>query len=69
MKKQELESIIGKDLYARAKEVLGNSTNTIKWFEKPRTAFDGKTPLEIYRVNKREEIYDLLGRIENGVFY
>jgi uncharacterized protein (DUF2384 family) len=69
MKKSELEGLVGGELYTRAKEVLGNSNSVVRWFSNPKIAFDGKTPLELCKTNDRQKVYDLLERIENGVFY
>lgn len=68
MKKQKLESMIGKEMYSKAKEVLGNSNSVQRWFYTPMSAFNGRTPLEVYKDDSAIDVYNLLGRIEKGVF-
>jgi hypothetical protein len=67
MTKKKLQNLINGELFSRAKEVLGNSASVEKWFYSCPKAFAGKTPYEMYKENPRE-VYNLLGRIEHGVF-
>ncbi|MBL4664646.1 MAG: DUF2384 domain-containing protein [Nitrospinaceae bacterium] len=56
-------------LFHRAAEVLGDLTETRRWFSSPRKALGGKTPMELSDTDiGAREVEDLLGRIEHGVF-
>jgi hypothetical protein len=71
MAKKTLRRLIDADLFSKAEEVLGNSAAVEKWFYSHSRVFGGKTPLEFYQTRKSEniqEIYDVLGRIEYGVY-
>lgn len=70
---KKLQNLIDKDLalfdlFARAERVLGNSASADKWFYSHPRVFAGKTPLEVYIEGRSEEIYQILGRIEHGVY-
>lgn len=73
MATKKLQTLINKDLdlfdlFARAERVLGNSNSAEKWFYTHPSILLGKTPLEVYKEGRVEEIYQILGRIEHGVF-
>ena len=54
---------------ARAIEVLGSKARTIAWLRTPLTGLNGRTPLQaIANAEGRQEVDDILGRIEHGVF-
>lgn len=56
-------------LYDRAVEVFGDSELAKKWFKEPAWALGDKTPLEYADTELgAQEVEDLLGRIEHGVF-
>lgn len=56
-------------LFHRAAEVLGDLTETRRWFYSPRKALGGKTPMELSDTDiGAREVEDFLGRIEHGVF-
>jgi len=56
-------------LVERASEVLENKAAAINWLKTPKRALDGKTPLEYADTQVGiEEVKELLGRIEHGVF-
>jgi hypothetical protein len=65
---KKLQTLINGELFTRAKEVLGNSKSVGKWFYSHPRVFAGKTPYEVYREGRSEEIYQVLGRIEHGVY-
>ncbi len=56
-------------LYDRTADVLGGSTQARTWLLSPKKALDNLTPME-YAVTEpgAQEVFDLLGRIEHGVF-
>ncbi len=56
-------------LVERASEVLEDRATAIHWLKSPKRALDGKTPLEYADTQVGiEEVKELLGRIEHGVF-
>ena len=56
-------------LVERASEVLEDESKAIRWLKSPKRALDGKTPLEYADTQVGiEEVKELLGRIEHGVF-
>lgn len=58
------------ELYARAEGVIGDADLAKQWMQTPRSAFDGKTPLEMASSELgAREVEDLLGRVEHGVFH
>lgn len=55
--------------FQRAMEVLGSLDKARRWFSTPKRALGGKTPLEFCDTEPgAEEVCNLLGRIEHGVF-
>jgi len=53
----------------KAESVLGTQKKAVQWLKTPRTHFRGKTPLEMVETELgTEEVFNLLGRIEHGVF-
>lgn len=56
-------------LLARAIEVLGNKERALRWLKTPRSYFGGKPPLDFVDTELgSHEVFNLLGRIEHGVF-
>ena len=56
-------------LLARAIEVLGNKERALRWLKAPRSYFGGKPPLDYADTELGcQEVFNLLGRIEYGVF-
>ncbi|VGO22494.1 type II RES/Xre toxin-antitoxin system antitoxin [Pontiella sulfatireligans] len=56
-------------LLARAIEVLGNKERALRWLKAPRSYFDGRPPLDFADTELgSQEVFNLLGRIEYGVF-
>jgi len=56
-------------LYDKAVDVFENPNLARKWFIEPARALGGKTPLEYADTEPgAQEVDDLLGRIEHGVF-
>lgn len=55
--------------FQRAIEVLGSLDKARRWFSSPKRALGGKTPMEFCDTEPgAEEVCNLLGRIEHGVF-
>jgi|TARA_R110000851_G_scaffold128128_1_gene260355 putative toxin-antitoxin system antitoxin component (TIGR02293 family) len=56
-------------LFARAIEVLGNEQDALHWLQTPRSALNNQIPLKYIETDEgQQEVLDLLGRIEHGVF-
>jgi putative toxin-antitoxin system antitoxin component (TIGR02293 family) len=56
-------------LFLRAVQVLGDTERARQWLKTPKRAFAGKTPLEYADTEPgAEEVANLLGRLEHGVF-
>ena len=57
------------EVVARAIEVLGSKARTMAWLRTPLTGLNGRTPLQATaNAEGRQEVEDILGRIEHGVF-
>ncbi len=57
-------------LYERAVEVMGDKQRAQQWFRTKVKGLGGKTPLEFADTEPgAQAVSDLLGRIEDGVFY
>ena len=55
--------------FSRAIEVLGSLEQARRWFSNPKRALGNKTPMEFCDTELgAEEVTNLLGRIEHGVF-
>jgi putative toxin-antitoxin system antitoxin component (TIGR02293 family) len=55
--------------FQRAIEVLGSLDKARRWFSRPKRALGEKTPMEFCDTEPgAEEVCNLLGRIEHGVF-
>lgn len=56
-------------LLARAVEVIGNERDALHWLQTPRRALNNQIPLKFIETDGgQQEVLDLLGRIEHGVF-
>lgn len=56
-------------LFDRASDVLGSGTRAREWLKSPKKALGGKTPLTYADTEPgAQEVSDLLGRLEHGVF-
>ncbi|PKN17713.1 MAG: hypothetical protein CVU71_14885 [Deltaproteobacteria bacterium HGW-Deltaproteobacteria-6] len=56
-------------LLQRAVEVLGDEEKAKRWLSSPQKTLGGKTPLEYSESDvNAQEVEDLLGRIEWGVY-
>ncbi len=56
-------------LYARCEEVMGDATSAQNWLQKPARGLDFNTPLGFAETEAgANEVFNLLGRIEHGVF-
>ncbi|MBL1458452.1 MAG: DUF2384 domain-containing protein [Methylophaga sp.] len=62
-------SKIDQKLFARAVEVLGNERDALHWLQTPKRALNKQIPLQLIETDGgQQEVLDLLGRIEHGVF-
>jgi putative toxin-antitoxin system antitoxin component (TIGR02293 family) len=53
---------------ARAGEVFSNRQKALRWLHSPNPALGGLTPLDAVETSEgRQEVEDILGRIENGI--
>lgn len=56
-------------LLARAIDVLGDKERALRWLKAPRSYFGGNPPLDYVDTELGcQEVFNLLGRIEYGVF-
>ncbi len=56
-------------LLARAVEVIGNERDALHWLQTPKRALNNQIPLKLIETDGgQQEVLDLLGRIEHGVF-
>jgi putative toxin-antitoxin system antitoxin component (TIGR02293 family) len=56
-------------LFERASKLLGGPAKAREWFKRPKKALGGKTPIEYTDTEPGiNEVENLLGRIEHGVF-
>jgi putative toxin-antitoxin system antitoxin component (TIGR02293 family) len=56
-------------LLTRAIEVLGNKERALRWLKAPRSYFSGRPPLDYADTELGcQEVFNLLGRIEYGIF-
>ncbi len=56
-------------LYDKAMDVFEERNLSRKWFREPAKALGGKTPIDYADTEPgAQEVWDLLGRIEHGVF-
>jgi putative toxin-antitoxin system antitoxin component (TIGR02293 family) len=56
-------------LLTKAIEVLGSKERALRWLKAPRSYFGGKPPLYFADTELGcQEVFNLLGRIEHGVF-
>ena len=55
--------------YEKAKEIFGTQENAVKWLKSPNNVLGGITPVQAMSSRfGAEEVMDILGRIEYGVF-
>ena len=55
--------------YEKAKEIFGSQENAVKWLKSPNNVLGGITPVQAMSSRfGAEEVMDILGRIEYGVF-
>ncbi len=56
-------------LLMRSVDVLGSKERALRWLKAPRSYFAGKPPLDFADTELGcQEVFNLLGRIEHGVF-
>ena len=55
--------------FEKAKEIFGSQENAVKWLKSPNNVLGGITPVQAMSSRfGAEEVMDILGRIEYGVF-
>lgn len=55
--------------YSKATEIFGSEENAVKWLKTPNKVLDGITPVQAMSSRfGAEEVMDILGRIEYGVY-
>ena len=55
--------------YSRATEIFGSEENAVKWLKTPNTLLGNNTPVQALSSRfGAEEVMDMLGRIEYGVY-
>ena len=64
---EKICEIAGEDLVGKVIELVGEE-NCIGWFKSPIKALGDKTPYELCEQGKHSEVYDLIGRLEHGVY-
>lgn len=52
----------------RAIEVLGDREAAERWLSTPKPALGGRIPIDLARQGEEQQVLELLGRIEHGVF-
>jgi len=56
-------------LFEKTIRVLGTRAHAVQWLKTPRLHLRGQTPLDMVETEMgTEEVFNLLGRIEHGVF-
>ncbi|MCL6258802.1 DUF2384 domain-containing protein [Aquiflexum sp. TKW24L] len=57
------------DLFLYGERIFGSKEDFFKWMELPNTALGGMKPMELIEVPEGvSKVFDLLGRIEYGVY-
>ena len=64
---ETLCEVAGKDLVDKVVESMGEH-NCLTWFKSPIKSLGDKTPYELCKQGKCSEVYDLIGRLEHGVY-
>ena len=55
--------------YSKATEIFGSEKNAVKWLKTPNKVLDGITPVQAMSSRfGAEEVMDILGRLEYGVY-
>lgn len=66
---QEWASEAPLEVYNRAMEVLGSQSNATGWLTRKLMPLEGKTPVDACRTREgRQQVLNILGRIEHGIF-
>jgi len=58
----------GYSLLCKLKEFFGNEITARNWFYSPLDILNKQRPYDYCNTGKRKEIYDMLIRMENGIF-
>ena len=55
--------------FSRAAEIFGSEESAVKWLKMPNSVLEGLSPVQALGSRfGAEEVMDMLGRIENGVY-
>jgi hypothetical protein len=65
---KEIDSTAGKDLVEFMYLVLGDKNSSKNWYFSKLLALGNKRPYDFCKDGKNEEVKNLLGRIEHGVY-
>jgi uncharacterized protein (DUF2384 family) len=65
---EELRMHAGPQLVEMMNDVFGNEARARDWFFSECRALEGERPYDYCRRGKTQEVYDVLGRIEMGVY-
>ncbi|MCK4996786.1 DUF2384 domain-containing protein [Candidatus Pacearchaeota archaeon] len=65
---KEMKKTAGNDLITEMKEVFEESINVIDWFYTSNIALGGSRPYDYCKDKKRDEVKNILGRIEYEVY-
>ena len=65
---EEMKKTAGNDLITEMKEVFEESINVIDWFYSSIPALGGSRPYNYCKNGKRDEVKNILGRIEYEIY-
>jgi len=63
----EIIEIAGEHLVKRTIDILGNEEECISFFNSKQHDLHNKTPYDICKENKKEEVFNFLGKIEDQI--
>lgn len=67
--KQEWASKAPPEIFTRATEILGSKENAVSWLTSGQQSLGWKIPLELCHSSQgQQEVLNVLGRIEDGVY-
>ena len=65
---REMYDVAGKILVGKMNDILEGESNSRNWFYSSLVAFNGRRPYDYCKEGKSEEVRNLLGKIESGIF-
>ena len=63
----EIIEIAGEHLVKRTIDILGNEEECIRFFNSKQNTLDNKTPYDLCAKNRRAEVFNFLGKIEDQI--